>query len=134
MMDFDTLTLTEHDAAFTASDVATAQPLEGFRDARGTHAFPQPAATIADEETADYVRRNQLVEAARQALAVYRQRLDDLNADGFPELPVRPVPAHVLQAFDETIQTLEAARAKLTLEEPPATGGTVTFAAGDEPA
>lgn len=131
-MDFDTMTLLQHEAAFTGNEDAIKEPLEGFRDARGTHAFPPDALAVSDQQIADYERRQRLIVASRAALASYRASLADLNADGFPALPLKPTKPTTIAAFDETIATLQAARAQLEEAEPDVTGGTLTFAKDDE--
>lgn len=133
MLNFNTMTLEEHEAAFTENETEIREPLEGFRDARGTHAFPPDAVTVSDEEIARYTRRERLIAAARAGLASYRATLADLNADAFPDLPPRKTKAETLAAFDATIATLQAARSQLEEAEPEVTGGTLTFGTTDEP-
>jgi hypothetical protein len=98
---------TEIDAAILAITVAlenTKPALEGFEDDNRLNI--QDATRVEVQvDIARYTTRVGLLETALKAL-------EDLNADDFPELPAREIPASAYDDLKEQKRTIDAAFSK----------------------
>jgi len=86
---------------------ATIEPqIEGLHDFDSLDLHPD-SKTIIDTAIVDYERRLKLINEALAALGA-------LAGDGYPNMPVRPVPQSIFVDLEDNVSTIEAAFAQFS--------------------